>query len=170
MLRDGTPLLHAGKPSVAFKNPDGEGTLLALIAQGVVVNKKGLIAGNTDLALHARQDDYLSGYRDLAQAFKTATGRDLFLAYGTLLGCIREQRIIPHDDDFDVGFYSEATTPDGVRSDLRQIVKAMKAQGYQAIPNTLGRINRFKSPDSDLVFNFDPFWFHEVAPGFRTGR
>lgn len=169
-LSDGKELYHAGHPSVYFSNPHGDGTLLSLVVQGVIVNKKGHISGNTDLALHARQDEYLLGYQELQQTFKEATGRELFLAYGTLLGCIREQSIIPHDDDFDVGFYSDATTPEAVRADLRGIIDAMERQGYLLLPNTLGRVNRIKRPDSDLVFNFDPFWFHKDTLVLYEGK
>jgi phosphorylcholine metabolism protein LicD len=41
------------------------------------------------------------------EALKQAVPPRAFLVYGTLLGMVREDRLIPHDDDMDVGVLEE---------------------------------------------------------------
>jgi SAM-dependent methyltransferase len=80
-------------------------------------------------------DHVLSGLKD--------AGIDAFLAYGTLLGAIRNGRLIGHDSDADLGYVSEHEHPaDAIRESFR-VQRALVAAGY--------RITRY----SALAFKVD---------------
>ena len=55
---------------------------------------------------------------------KCGMGHAMFLNFGTLLGCVREKRLIPDDDDTDVGIRSDWIT----RDQERQFYDMLKAE------------------------------------------
>lgn len=61
----------------------------------------------------------LDAVAEVLTALKEA-GADAFLAYGTLLGAVREGRLIGHDSDADLGYVSDHTEPvDVIRESFR---------------------------------------------------
>lgn len=72
-----------------------------------------------------------------------AAGIHAFLAYGTLLGAVRDGRLIGHDSDADLGYVSDHEHPaDAIRESFR-VQRALVAAGY--------RITRY----SALAFKVD---------------
>lgn len=55
--------------------------------------------------------------------------RELFVAYGSLLGLAREGAFLAHDDDFDAGFLSRATDVAGMAHDLLSVAAQMREVG-----------------------------------------
>ncbi len=57
-------------------------------------------------------------------------GVDAFLAFGALLGAVRDGRFIPHDSDADVGYLSRHTSPVDVARESFALERVMIEAGY----------------------------------------
>lgn len=80
-------------------------------------------------------DQVLAGLKD--------AGIDAFLAYGTLLGAVRNGRLIGHDSDADLGYVSKYEHPVDAIGESFRVQRALVAAGY--------RITRY----SGLAFKVD---------------
>lgn len=58
-------------------------------------------------------------------------GVDPFLAYGTLLGAVRDGRLIGHDSDADVGYVSRFSHPVDVAMESFRLQRALQARGLR---------------------------------------
>lgn len=107
--------------------------LLALIEAGHVFNKKGGLQLskllNTDW-----QKEVLATFDTLKARTSELMGLDLFPCYGTLLGAVREQDFIGHDDDFDCAFISSGQTPRAARDELLALGGHLVAEGFNVWP------------------------------------
>lgn len=71
-----------------------------------------------------------------------------FLTYGTLLGCVREGRILPQDNDIDIGI---------LHTDYAKkyaFFAAMRRRGY-LVEHDIAYTYRFVRPDYDLYMDVD---------------
>jgi hypothetical protein len=57
-------------------------------------------------------------------------GVDAFPAYGTLLGAVREQDLIGHDNDVDLGYVSRHTHPLDVIRESYRLQRSLREQGF----------------------------------------
>lgn len=57
-------------------------------------------------------------------------GADAFLAYGTLLGAVREGKLIGHDSDADLGYVSDHTEPVDVMRESFRLQARLSEMGY----------------------------------------
>lgn len=67
-----------------------------------------------------------------ALAFLQERGHDAFLAYGNLLGAVRDGRLIGHDTDADVAFLAKSRHPVGVVLESMAIERAFVAAGWRS--------------------------------------
>jgi hypothetical protein len=104
-----------------------------------VVNERGLPLGidkslrlaqtfDTRSAEHVKP--LLDSIEEVLGALKKA-GIDAFPAYGTLLGAVREGRLIAHDSDADLGYVSEFTHPVDVVRESFRLQRALADMGYR---------------------------------------
>jgi len=113
------------------------------------------------LAIHGK--DFLT---DVCRSADQA-GIRVFVMWGTLLGAVRHQGLLPNDIDLDFGFLS---------ADYRQkdaFVAAMVARGYLFDRDQAYKL-RFVRPDRVLHADFDVFFPHEgrmicIAPANEGG-
>ncbi len=68
----------------------------------------------------------LETYLEAEDVFRKIIGRDLFVAYGTLLGLVREGKLIGHDDDVDAMFMLHGETPEEAGREFLAITDALK--------------------------------------------
>jgi hypothetical protein len=80
---------------------------------------RDLIVENVDLVLHELRER-----ADL----------DAFLAFGCLLGAVRDGRMIGHDADADVAYLSRYHHPLDIIRENRRAVRTMRALGHQVVP------------------------------------
>lgn len=88
--------------------------------------------------------------RDLYAAANEA-GITPFLMWGTLLGCVREGKLLPHDRDIDVGMLAI----DLAKKDA--LVGAMRRRGYDLIADRDCKF-KFARPNFDLILDIDVFF------------
>lgn len=166
LLAHGRPLVvEGGGAAVRLDVPGGTGQLAGLVGSGRLLTKKGtLVAPGRD-----RRVDYLEAYRDLRDRFEELLGRKLFLLYGTLLGCHRDGDFIGGDDDFDVGYLSDAKTPAQLKEQVRRDSIELLRAGYDIAAAGGGRLFKVRSRDTWIDVN--PIWFFDgCAWGFNRHR
>lgn len=81
-----------------------------------------------------RSDDDIAALLDATEAVLAAlqrTGIEPFLAYGTLLGAVREGAVLGHDSDADLGYVSRHTDPVDVALESFRIQRVLAAEGWE---------------------------------------
>jgi hypothetical protein len=150
-----------GAEELELDVPHGDGTLRSILAAGGELDKKGGIPP-TAAETHARQQGYLELYGQVSALFERRLGRQLFVVYGTLLGCIREGDFIRGDDDFDAGYVSDASEPEAVKGETLRIVLELVRAGFTVSFNRLGRlcrVQRERTGGHGLHLDLRPLWF-----------
>lgn len=81
-----------------------------------------------------RSDRDIAALLDAVETVLTAlreAGLEPFLAYGTLLGAVREGRVLGHDSDADLGYVSRHTDPVDVARESFAVQRRLAAQGWR---------------------------------------
>lgn len=68
--------------------------------------------------------------KEIIQFFRTEFDMDVTLAYGTLLGATRENKIIPHDDDIDLVYISRQSEKKKVFEERNEIIERLIKNGF----------------------------------------
>jgi hypothetical protein len=171
---DGRSLVADGRASaVRLVVPHGDGQLLALLAAGSTIDKKGAMAP-TVAEQRALQDRHLELYREVAGWFEVHAGTPLFALYGTLLGIHRDGDLIPGDDDMDVAYVSRADDAAAVKQEACELILALVRAGYTVSLNPRGRLFRVHREGlgpPGLHLDVHPVWFegdHLYVPNHVT--
>ena len=86
-------------------------------------------------------------------------GRDPVLAYGTLLGAVRDGDFIAHDDDVDLLYRSDLGSRAEVEAELLEIKDRLRSEGYRVVdllPNSLNM--HVISRKNGAVMDIFPCW------------
>jgi tetratricopeptide (TPR) repeat protein len=152
----GQPLITVdGANALEVRIPGGTGKIGRKLAGGLPITKKGSWP-KTGAPLVKSQDAYLRVYQR-AKELLDERGRPLFLSYGTLLGCHREGRFIPGDDDFDAAYVSRAATPAQFRRECWRVARDLLRNGLDIKLAINGRM---------LQAGLDGVWI-DISPMWR---
>jgi hypothetical protein len=83
-----------------------------------------------------RGRDDIAGLLDAVQAVLEAlrtAGAQPFVGYGTLLGAIREGAVLGHDNDADIAYVSDSSTPVDVIRESFRLQREVNAQGFETV-------------------------------------
>ena len=124
------PIIKGRESSI--DNPHGQGieALADRLRSGYIINPK---YGQIIRPLKDRNMDQqiFLALEQSNEIFETHFSKNLFICYGTLLGCIRDNDFIPHDDDVDVCFLAEGQGLDAAADEFRQVVKTLAKIGQK---------------------------------------
>ncbi|GAA4908246.1 tetratricopeptide repeat protein [Stackebrandtia albiflava] len=159
------PLVTTGSIcNVDVSVPGGSGRLNGLLDEGNKINKKGRFSPPGGEQADER---HLDAYVEVRKLCAEQLGIDLFLCYGTLLGCYRNGDFIPGDDDLDVGYVSRAEDPAGMKREAEELMLALARHGYDTRVAIDGR--PFHLRVGDVRLDINPMWFYEGrAWSFRS--
>lgn len=113
--------------------------------------------------LRREPERFLSHMMDVLEALMRM-GRDPVLAYGTLLGAVRDRDFIAHDDDIDLLYRSDCTSRAAVETELLDIKEALRAEGFKVadlLPNSLNM--HVISRENGAVMDIFPCWREDGA-------
>jgi SAM-dependent methyltransferase len=132
-----------------------------------IVNKWGRIARNFSGERAYLIDEALDEACALVKWMRSR-GQELFVTGGTLLGPVRDGRIMPGDDDVDLAYLSRHENPSDIVLEGFELERALHAQGYETVRHSAGHLQLlFPGPDGTDRFYLDIFtyfitggWFH----------
>ncbi len=123
-MPDGSPC-HS--PKGKAKRPLAE--LRMRLDAGEIVNSQGSLSLPKYLDVEWQQA-VTRLYGDIDKAVHEIAGYHPFLAYGSLLGAVREGRPLGHDHDFDTAYLSAYTDPGEVAAEAGRIALALQERGF----------------------------------------
>jgi SAM-dependent methyltransferase len=155
----GSPL---GSADVVFPGSPDRLDLRDARGRWLSVNKWGRLAPSFD-GMDARpvHERLLRRMDGLLEDLRAA-GVDPFVCYGTLLGLVRDGRLIPHDDDADLAYLSAHEHPADVALESLAIERALRERGHPVLRHSGGHLQ--------VRFDLDGALDHyiDVFTAFRT--
>jgi LicD family/Thiopurine S-methyltransferase (TPMT) len=166
VLQDGQPI---GQPErVIFDEAPHQ---FALVEPGTgieqIVNKWGRIARNFTGQRAHLIDEALDEACTLID-WMQSQGLEPFVTGGTLLGPVRDGRIMPGDDDVDLAYLSRFENPSDIALESFKLERALHQLGYQTVRHSAGHLQvLFPAENGTDRFYLDIFtyfitggWFH----------
>lgn len=126
----------------------GDGTLLDKIESGYLVSAKGGFLFKPPASQEQWKEKILDAYDSGLKILKEIDGiSDIFIAYGSLLGAIRDGDFISYDNDFDVAYLVDANTPEEAAAQFHRVFNELRDRNYDV--SFGGHIGNFhlKMPD-----------------------
>ncbi len=129
---DGTPIPMAKRGIYKRPGTNGASTvddLERLLAEGYVFNDDGKLQLSKKLDTDW-QATVVDMYHRVSEVIRQRHGFDVFVIYGSLLGQVREQGFIAHDNDFDVAYVSSKTDGREAAEELRDVGFSLIDAGF----------------------------------------
>jgi SAM-dependent methyltransferase len=113
----------------AFDDSEGRVAIIDHRGKPLIIDKAGDLQCGFAERGQATVDALLDAVEDVLARLAGA-GMDAFLAFGALLGAVRDGRFIPHDSDADVAYLSRHTSPVDVARESFALERVMIEAGY----------------------------------------
>jgi pyruvyltransferase len=137
----------------------GTGAIFDRLKQGWTIDKWGQIALPISEKPAWRQA-VLEAYQRFAYYAENRFDKKMYFVAGTLLGAVREGNFIAHDDDMDVGYFSNHTKAENVRDEMFEMIRRIRADNWRLrIAHNRGFFQIFAGV-GDAKFDVFPAW-HE---------
>ena len=136
---------------------EGDGRVEVRNQQGVELGMDK--SGKLVPTFAGRSDDDIAALLDATEAVISAlqgTGIEPFLAYGTLLGAVREGSVLAHDSDADLGYVSRHTDPVDVARESFAVQRALAEQGWPTMRYS-GAAFKVLVTEADVTRGLDVF-------------
>jgi SAM-dependent methyltransferase len=126
--RFGELVLFTGE--VRFDDTDQRVDIVDGKGRPLIVDKGGDMQCGFSERGEATREALLDAIEDVLARMRDDGGVDAFLAFGGLLGAVRDGHFIPHDSDADVAYLSRHTSPVDVARESFQLERIMIRAGY----------------------------------------
>ena len=119
--------------------------------------------------------ELLQATLEVLTVLREQCGADAYLCYGALLGAVRNGRMIGHDSDIDVCYYSHQTTPVDIIRESYRIERVVRAQGWTVTRMSGADIKVVRDLSNGSKCHIDIFGAFTVSGTFyqlgnRSGR
>ncbi|WP_205484557.1 class I SAM-dependent methyltransferase [Arthrobacter sp. Alg241-R88] len=166
VLQDGTPLCPTAR--VTFDDSPHQ---FSLEEPGTgmpqIINKWGRIARNFEGRRAYLIDEALDEACRLVEWMR-GRGQELFVTGGTLLGPVRDGRVMPGDDDVDLAYLSRHENPSDIALEGFELERALHAEGYETVRHSAGHLQLlFPGADGTDRFYLDIFTYFNVGGWFH---
>lgn len=110
--------------------------------------------------LRSRAEDFLRHMEQVCMHLSKLS-RNPILAYGTLLGAVRDKDFIAHDDDVDLLYRLNAKSQDEADLEINTIVEYFRHHGFAPIRFT-GTLNvQIIAPHTGIAVDIFPYWVND---------
>lgn len=111
--------------------------------------------------LRRKSKAYIAHLEEVIQVMQSA-GYEVVIAYGTLLGAVREGRFLAHDDDIDIMYKAKAGDRLGVEAEIASVRKLLAATGFRVTDMLPKHLNmHVVSRKGGLVIDVFPCWLQD---------
>jgi SAM-dependent methyltransferase len=146
----------AGRATVSLRRPGSPDALAAVEAsfggdaegpdlrdrdgQWLSVNKWGRLGATFEARPDVVHHLLLDEVDRLIAVCRNRLHLDVFVTSGTLLGAVREARLLPHDDDADLAYLSAATNPADLALESYAHERGLIEAGYEVVRHSNGHL------------------------------
>jgi hypothetical protein len=132
-LRDHLSGQLVARARIAFGSGHGAVDLTDDFGRPLSLTKWGRFNRSFDTIPPEVKERYLDDVAKVMQIMRDGCGVEPFLAYGALLGAVRNGRLIGHDVDVDIGYLSAFTHPSDITRETLRIERALRASGIRVL-------------------------------------
>lgn len=164
-LRDSQTHAVLAEGEVAFGQSDSRVELVDSAGRPIALHKWGRLQRPFESMPAADIDAYLDFVETLMTVLREECQVEPFLAFGALLGAIRSGRLIGHDVDVDIGYFSEHTYPVDVMRETFHIERVLRSHGWRVDLDNAMFIQVFAPSVGGVQRNVDIFTCFAGADG-----
>jgi hypothetical protein len=142
-----------------------EVTVTDAAGHALVLDKWGRLIRPLSAENSGLLDELMDEVMHLLEVLRDKAGVPAFISYGTLLGAVRNGRLIGHDNDIDLAYVSEHPHPVDVVREAYRVERVLKDEGWVVRRGSGVRINvRLRLSDGSLrcVDVFTAHWVDGV--------
>lgn len=99
----------------------------------LAIDKSGRMQRTFSRTSDSMREFILDSVEAVLEDLRAVCGLDAFLAYGCLLGAVRDGRMIGHDSDADLSYYSMHTHPYDIIRENNRVARLMRERGWTIV-------------------------------------
>lgn len=111
-----------------------------LTGAGLVVNKWGRLAKSFETAGEDLKQEVLVSAKRIISLLRESLGLETFVTGGTLLGLVRDGKLISNDDDADVAYVSRHQNPSDVVLESYDVERVLAGHGLETVRHSSGHL------------------------------